>query len=184
MLSGYVFREQWNAGPVDKLLRELHVSGSHGLQRIGGKRAGTAEDLGLPFRGSSRIYNSRLAQELGLWSESKSKGDEFHTAIFKAYFVDGKNIASIPVLVELASSVELPADEAAEILETRAFKAAVDADWALSREKSITAVPTLVLNQGRVVGAQPYEVMEELMEANGVKRRALPVNQALKDRTS
>jgi predicted DsbA family dithiol-disulfide isomerase len=77
------------------------------------------------------------------------------------------------VLVELASSVDLPADEADEILRTRAFKAAVDADWALSRENSITAVPTFVLNQDRVVGAQPYEVLEGLMEANGIKRRAL-----------
>jgi predicted DsbA family dithiol-disulfide isomerase len=127
----------------------------------------------LPFRGSDKIYNSRLAQELGLWSESKNRGDEFHAAVFRAYFVDGKNIGGIPELVELASSVELPADEAAEILATRAFKEAVDADWALSREKSVTAVPTLVLNRDRVVGAQPYDVLEELMEANGVKRRTI-----------
>jgi len=132
----------------------------------------SAEDFGLPFQGSDKIYNSRLAQELGLWSESKDRGDEFHAAVFKAYFVEGKNIASIRVLLELASSVELPADEGAEILATRAFKAAVDADWAAAREKSITAVPTFVLNQDRVVGAQPYEALEELLEANGVKRRA------------
>jgi predicted DsbA family dithiol-disulfide isomerase len=130
-----------------------------------------AADAGLPFRGSERSYNSRLAQELGLWAESKNKGDEFHTAIFKAYFVDGKNIASIPVLVELASSVGLPENEAADILATRAFKAAVDADWTLSKEKSISAVPTLVLNQDRLVGAQPYEFLQQLMDVHGVKRR-------------
>jgi predicted DsbA family dithiol-disulfide isomerase len=84
--------------------------------------------------------------------------------------VDGKNIASIPVLVELASSVELPADEAAEVLSTGAWKGAVDADWALSKEKSITAVPTFVLNRNRVVGAQPYEALEGLLEANGIQR--------------
>jgi predicted DsbA family dithiol-disulfide isomerase len=55
---------------------------------------------------------------------------------------------------------------------TGAFKASVDADWALSQEKSITAVPTLVLNQDRVVGAQPYEALEGLMEANGVEKMA------------
>jgi predicted DsbA family dithiol-disulfide isomerase len=131
----------------------------------------TAEDFGLPFRGSDKIYNSRLAQELGLWSESKNAGDGFHAAVFKACFVDGKNIAMIPVLVELASSVGLRADEAAEILAKRAFKAAVDADWALSKDKSITAVPTLVMNRDRLVGAQPYQALEELMEANGIKKR-------------
>ncbi len=109
---------------------------------------------------------------MGLWAESKSKGDEFHTAVFKAYFADGKNISDVSVLVELASSVGLPADEANDVLKTRAFKAAVDADWALSREKSITAVPTSVLNQHRLVGAQPYEAFEELMEVNGVKKKS------------
>ena len=125
----------------------------------------------MPFRGSDKLYNSRLAQELGLWSESKNKGDEFHLAVFKAYFVDGKNISDIPVLVALTSSVGLPEDEAADILATRGFKEAVDADWALSRENSIAAVPTFILNNHRVVGAQPYKALEELMAINGIKKR-------------
>jgi predicted DsbA family dithiol-disulfide isomerase len=133
--------------------------------------AKAAEDFGVPFRGSDRIYNSRLAQELGLWSESRNKGDEYHALIFKAYFVDGRNIAKIPVLVELVSSIGLPAHEAAEILTLRTYKAAVDLDWVLSRERSITAVPTFVLNQDRLVGAQPYEALEELMRTNGIKKR-------------
>ena len=131
----------------------------------------TAAELGLPFGKREKTYNSRLSQELGLWAESKNKGDVFHMAAFKAYFVDGKNIAKIPVLVDLAASVELPGEEAAEVLETRAFKAAVDADWNLSREKGITAVPTFVMNQDKLVGAQPYEMLANLMEAHGVKKR-------------
>ena len=117
----------------------------------------TAEELGLPFGEREKTYNSRLSQELGLWAESKNKGDEFHEAAFKAYFVDGKNIAKIPVLVDLAASVGFPSDEAEVVLATRAFKAAVDADWNLSREKAITAVPTFEMNQDKLVGAQPYE---------------------------
>lgn len=132
----------------------------------------TAADLGLPLGERKKTYNSRLAQELGLWAESRNKGDVFHTAAFKAYFVDGKNIGKIPVLVDLAASVELPREEAATVLATRAFKAAVDADWSLSREKGITAVPTFVMNHDKLVGAQPYEMLERLMEANGVKRRS------------
>ncbi len=130
-----------------------------------------AEDAGVPFKGSETLYSSRLAEELGLWAESKGRGEEFHEAVFRAYFVDGKNIGKVHVLVELASSAGLPGDEAAEVLRTRSFKSAVDSDWALSQDKSITAVPTFVLNQDRVVGAQPYQALEQLMEANGVKRR-------------
>ena len=48
----------------------------------------TAAALGLPFGEREKTYNSRLAQELGLWAESKDKGDVFHTAAFRAYFAD------------------------------------------------------------------------------------------------
>ena len=131
----------------------------------------TASKLGLPFGERDKTYNSRLSQELGLWAESKNKGDAFHKAAFEAYFVDGKNIAKIPVLVDIAASVDLPGKEAEKILETRAFKKAVDNDWNLSREKGITAVPTFVMNQDKLVGAQPYEILERLLQANGVKKK-------------
>jgi len=130
-----------------------------------------AEKFGVPFRGSDKIYNSRLAQELGLWGDSKGRGDEIHTALFKAYFVEGSNIAKIPVLVELATSVGLPGDEAAEILATRAFRDAVDEDWNLAREKSVTAVPTFIIHEDRLVGAQPYEALQMLVETHGAGRK-------------
>ncbi len=132
----------------------------------------TADDLGLPFGERERTYNSRLSQELGLWAESKNKGDAFHNAAFRAYFADGKNIAKIPVLLDLTESAGLPREEAASVLSTRAFKAAVDADWALSREKDITAVPTFVIKNEKLVGAQPYDMLERLMAANGIKKRS------------
>ena len=131
----------------------------------------TAADLGLPFGEREKTYNSRLAQELGLWAESMNAGDAFHAAAFRAYFAHGKNIGKMPVLLDLAESVALPREEAETVLATRAFKSAVDEDWLLSRDKAITAVPTFVVNQERLVGAQPYEKIEDLMAANGVKKR-------------
>lgn len=131
----------------------------------------TAADLGLPFGEREKTYNSRLAQELGLWAESMHAGDALHAAAFRAYFADGKNIAKMTVLLDLAESVGLPREQAETVLTTRAFKAAVDEDWALSRKKGITAVPTFVMNRERLVGAQPYEKLERLMAVNGVKKR-------------
>ncbi len=125
----------------------------------------------MPFGNRKKTYNSRLAQELGLWAESKNKGDEFHRAAFKAYFADGRNIAKTPVLIDLAGSVDLSQEDAATVLTTRSFKAAVDADWTLSREKAITAVPTFVINQDKLVGAQSYEMLERFMKKNGIPKR-------------
>ena len=130
-----------------------------------------ADEAGLPLGKREKTFNSRLAQELGKWAEPKEKGDQFHNALFRAYFVDGNNIGKIPVLVEIAESVSLPAEEAREVLETRAFKQAVDQDWSRSHAMGVTAVPTFVINNRAIVGAQPYEALEGLMAASGVQKR-------------
>ena len=131
-----------------------------------------ADELGLPLGERKKTYNSRLAQELAKWAESKGRGDEFHDAVFRAYFVDGKNIGKREELVALATSMGLPAEEARTILQSRTFQDAVDSDWAKSHEMGITAVPTFVIEKQTVVGAQPYEILEQFLKANGVKKRA------------
>jgi predicted DsbA family dithiol-disulfide isomerase len=35
----------------------------------------------------------------------------------------------------------------------------------------VTAVPTFLLDQRYVVGAQPYQVLEQLLTVSGIKRR-------------
>ena len=132
-----------------------------------------ADEAGLPLGDRDKTFNSRLAQELGKWAESNDKGDLFLHAVFKAFFADGINIAKIPALLDIAASVGLPVSEAEAVLVKRTFKSAVDEDWSLSKEKGITAVPTFVMNNERLVGAQPYEMLERLMEEKGVKKKSI-----------
>ena len=117
---------------------------------------------GLPYGNRTMTYNSRLAQELGAWADTQPGGDALHDAIFRAYFVDGLNIGDAGVLVGLAKKAGLPEDQAREVLEKRLFREAVDADWAKSREYGVTGVPTFVAGGYGVVGAQPYEALEQL----------------------
>ncbi len=133
----------------------------------------TATELGLPFGERTRTYNSRFAQELGLWAEEQGAGEAFHMAAFKAYFVDGQNIADPRFLAELASTTGLSDKVAEDVLTNRLFKVAVDEDWQAARELAITAVPTFLMNQDRLVGAQPYELLEKLVTMHGVARRNL-----------
>ena len=118
---------------------------------------------GLPYRSRTHTYNSRLAQEVAKWAETKPGGDAVHDALFKAYFVDGRNIGDSAVLVDVARSVGLPADEAADALMERRYRTDVDADWAKSREYGVTGVPTFVAGGRGVVGAQPYEALVQLV---------------------
>lgn len=127
----------------------------------------TAEGLGLPFGSPEKIYNSRSAQELGLWAESKGKGDAFLQALYVAYFVDSRNIAKISILSDVAVSVGLPADEVKKVLKAGTYKEPVDQDWAMAKEMNILVLPTFLLNRDRLVGAQPYHKLQRLMEKSG-----------------
>jgi predicted DsbA family dithiol-disulfide isomerase len=133
-----------------------------------------AADFGLPLGNRKKTYNSRLAQELGKWAETKNTGDAFHAEAFKVYFVDGKNIAKLPVLLDLAECVGLNREAAESVILNRTFKKAVDDDWALSRKEGIKAVPTFVMNEDKLVGAQGYSTLERLLISNGVKKKKNP----------
>lgn len=120
---------------------------------------------GLPFNAERNMsYNSRLAQELSKWAEDKGKGDEVHDALFRAYFVDVKNIGKIESLVEIAETLGLPADEATDVLLSRKYKDAVDEDWRRCAAYGVNAVPTFLAGRYLMVGAQPYEELERLVQ--------------------
>ena len=122
-----------------------------------------ADAEGLPFGERTRTYNSRRVQELAKWAEDQGRGDAFHQAAFRAYFVDGKNIAKMENLLDMAASAFLDTDEAGRIVEERTYREAVDADWQRAYRLGITAVPTFLYGSGRLVGAQPYETLKQFV---------------------
>lgn len=132
---------------------------------------GLMRDEGLPYGKRTHTFNSRLAQELATWAETQPGGDAIHDELFRAYFVDGLNPASKDVLLTVAEKAGLSKEAAAKVLDDRLFKAAVDADWELSRQYGITGVPTFVADGQGVSGAQPYETLEHLVIAAGASAK-------------
>jgi len=122
---------------------------------------------GLPYGERTMTYNSRLAQELGKWADTQPGGEAIHDALFRAYFVEARDISEPAVLLDIVARVGLPVDGARAVLERRTFRDAVDADWELSRRYGVTGVPTFVVGRQGVVGAQPYEVLEQLVLKEG-----------------
>lgn len=119
----------------------------------------------------TRTSNSRLAQELAHWAVREGVF-AIHDALFRAYFVEGVDIGDRTELVRIAESVGLPGDAARRVLDERSERDAVDADWERTRAMGVTGVPTFVASGYGVVGAQPYEVLEQLVLEAGAERRA------------
>jgi len=127
---------------------------------------GLMQEAGLPYGERTHTYNSRLAQELAKWAETRLASesvDLLHRKLYEAYFVDGKNIADHDVLVALAESVNLEPNEVREVLQSRSFEAEVDSDWQLAYEQGISGVPTFSAKDMVVVGCQPYETLEKFV---------------------
>jgi predicted DsbA family dithiol-disulfide isomerase len=176
--KNYNIKVRWAAFPLhpetpdDGLtLEELFAGHLTDIKKVMNRLKQVADELGLPLGERRKTYNSRLAQELAKWAESEGKGDPFHESVFRAYFVEGKNIGRVDELVALAKSVGLPEKKARSVLESRTFKEAVDSDWDRSQAMGITGVPTFVVDNQATVGFQPYEELEKFLRNCGIKRR-------------
>jgi predicted DsbA family dithiol-disulfide isomerase len=162
----WVFFPLHPATPAEGLLlKDLFAGRGMDLDAAHARLKNLMDAEGLQFNQRTHTYNSRLAQEL-----AKAYGG-IRDALYKAYFEDGKNIGDIEVLVGVAESAGIPADAARQVLIERTFKDAVDADWERARQYGITGVPSFIAGDQKLVGAQPYDILERFMKAAGARLR-------------
>ena len=154
-----------------KSMAELYAGRDVDPEQMYQRMKGLMDGEGLPYGKRTHTYNSRLAQELGKWADTQEGGDAIHMKLYEAYFVEGRNIGDADTLVEIAEGVGLDGAAAREVLEKRTFSDAIDADWEKSRQYGVTGVPTYVADAKGVVGAQPYEVLEQLMDSAGAQKK-------------
>src|SRR5438874_4085104 len=80
---------------------------------------GLMDAEGPPYGRRTHTYNSRLAQELGKWADTQLGGEAIHDALYRAYFVEARNIGDPDILVDIAQSAGLPPEEARKVLAER-----------------------------------------------------------------
>jgi predicted DsbA family dithiol-disulfide isomerase len=98
-----------------------------------------------------------LAFERGVQSALKDK-------LLRATFTKGVAIADHDVLADVAADAGLDVAEARRVLETDAYAAGVRADEQRAAELGITSVPFFVMGGFGVAGAQPPEILLQVME--------------------
>jgi predicted DsbA family dithiol-disulfide isomerase len=120
-----------------------------------------ADEDGLSLKYSSTLPNSRTALYISEYARKKGKFDEFHRLVFDAYWIEGKDIGDLSFLLDLAESVGMDKEE---------IKIYIQSDEPVNRMKKnmfelgrrgINGVPTFLIGNQFVIGAQPYEVFEQ-----------------------
>lgn len=147
-------------------LAELFRGRTQQLEANKGRLREAAAATGLPLTRRDRISNSRRAQELEKWAAASGKGDDFRCRTFQAYFAEGKDIAQLPVLEEIATAVGLPRDEVWDVLALGLFGATVDEDWLRARQMGVSVVPFYLYGDEPLVGYRPYGDLLQLVDAS------------------
>ena len=178
--KNYDIEVRWTAFPLHPetpeqglFLEELFAGRSFDVKAAMQRIKQVADRVGLPMAERTKTYNSRLAQELAKWAESKGKGDQYHQAVFQAYYVGIRNIGEVDELVGIAEFVGLSGKEARFVLEKRTFSRAVDADWTRSLQGHNGADPLRYGIRGpprQVVRLQP-RTKELSTVLQGIKRK-------------
>lgn len=123
-----------------------------------------ARSLGMTLRLPPVQPRSRKALEAAEVAREKGVYDRMHTALFRAFFEEGRDIGEVEVLLEVGESVGLDTDELRTALEERRYTEKVIGDEDLARKLGVDSVPTMfVAPDGappqageRITGAQPY----------------------------
>jgi predicted DsbA family dithiol-disulfide isomerase len=113
-----------------------------------------------------RQYNTSRAQELALWAGehgTPEQLDALHDRLFRAYQVENLDVGDLDVLERLATEVGLDGLAARASLERGETSDAREHAWQLARQMGVTGVPTYVVGQRGVVGAQSVEVLQQLL---------------------
>lgn len=122
-------------------------------------------DMKLPPHVVPRPY-TRMAFEGWFYACDQEKGDVYNDMMYRAYFMDEKDIGDIDVLVELAGKIGLDKADFRAALEEGRYTEKEKEAVALGRSQyEINGVPTIYIN-GVKVGLQEF-TMEEMIRLLG-----------------
>lgn len=159
------------AGMDRRTYLETKFGGKENAISVYGKIADAAKAVGIDmnFEGIKKTPNTIDAHRLIHWAGLEGRQTAVVSAMFRAYFLDGKDIGTRDVLLDIGETAEMDREMVGRLLDGTSDADDIRARDANAREKGVTGVPTFVIaNQHVVSGAQPPElwarVIDELLE--------------------
>ena len=158
MPEGGIDREEYmrlKFGDVDGIIRVHKPLLEHAA------KAGIAFDLPAIKRSPQSLDAHRLIH----WAGLEGRQTPMVSALFRAYWREGRDIGDRAVLADIAGEVGLDKAMIERLLASDADRAEIAARDAHARQRGVTGVPTFVLAQRHVLqGAQPTETWLEVID--------------------
>lgn len=148
-----------------------------------------ADGFGVPIAHHDHAPSTKAALALSEYARRKGKLAEWRAGGMDAYWRDGRDLEDPDVLRELAEGAGLDPDEALAFLDDPEVPALLQAQRVEARRWGVTGIPTwFLLPAGwtpdgaewpedgpqpvRVVGCQPYELVERAARMAGATPRS------------
>ncbi|WP_334060018.1 DsbA family oxidoreductase [Alteromonas sp. S005] len=114
------------------------------------------EELGFAFNfnDDSRMQNTFKAHQLIHFAAQNDLEEAMKLSLFNAYFTDGKDVNDLGVLIELAEAVGLDKAETEAVIKNEKYAQVVREEETLWMQRGIQSVPTFVIGNQGVAGAQ------------------------------
>jgi len=129
------------------------------------RRMGSEEGLTFDFDAIEVVPNTTDAHRLVLWAQDRNRGGAMATALFRAYFSDGRNVSDWEVLMDCAAEARLEAGAVQSFLSGNEYADEVRASQQQAQRRGITGVPCYVFGEKHaVMGAQSVEALTDALD--------------------
>ena len=161
--------------PAEGMDRRAYLEGKFGGKEGAVKAyapvVAAAEKSGahINFEAIKKTPNTNDAHRLIHWAGIEQRQSFVVDLLFKAYFVEGRDIGSHEVLADIADTAEMDAAMVTKLLASTSDTDDIRARDQHSREMGVNSVPTFIVAQQHAVpGAQPPEmwvtVIKDIMD--------------------
>jgi predicted DsbA family dithiol-disulfide isomerase len=124
-----------------------------------------ADELGLKLKRSPIVPCSRLALEVAEYAKEQGTFDQFHLAVFKAYWEKAKNIGLRSVIREIVKECGFNANEVERCLDEGRYTQTITTQSEEAKQSGVNGIPAYVVGGFLIEGVQPYEFFQRAMEA-------------------
>jgi len=126
---------------------------------------GAGEGIEFAFDKIAKSPNTLDSHRLVRWSASAGVQDEVVERLFRAYFIEGKDIGDATVLAAVAADAGMDGELVASLLGSDADLESVEREAGLANEMGITGVPTFIFDSKLMIsGAREAELLARVID--------------------
>ncbi len=167
--------------PAEGMERDAYLAAKFGsggrLQQIYGAIAETGLEEGIEFQFDriKRMPNTLASHRLVRLGAKQNLQDTVVENLFRAFFMDGRDVGAPEVLIELAVESGIDRDAALDYMQGAEDKDEVVSSDLYARRLGINGVPCFIVNRRYAVsGAQPPEAFQQVFELAAQDELAAP----------